>query len=76
MEPIKNCMILQKDSLFIFWLDNLPSISGSKLYTGLLPVENWKNNIQLTERIIQKKTARIRTMLLEECHGLPFLDNS
>ena len=38
MEPIKYCMMLQKDSLVRFWLDNLPSISGSKLYIGLLPV--------------------------------------
>lgn len=37
MDPIKNCMTLQNDSLFKFRLDNCPSISGSRLYMGFDP---------------------------------------
>lgn len=52
MEPIKYCMMLQKDSLVRFWLDNLPSISGSKLYIGLLPV-------RMTEEKKKKKRTNL-----------------
>lgn len=44
-------MMLQNDSLFRFRIDNLPSISGSKLYIGLLPVGIiGKNIVHLTRK--------------------------
>lgn len=46
IEAIKNCMMLQKESLLRFCLDNLLSISGSKLYIGLFPVTMPEDHIK------------------------------
>lgn len=60
MEVIKNCMMLQKESLLRFCLDNLLSISGSKLYIGLFPVimpEDYKKQISTFKNVISRIIA-------------------
>lgn len=58
-------MMLQNDSLFRFRIDNLPSISGSKLYIGLLPVGIiGKNIVHLTRK---KNDRRQQSVHFTEC---------
>lgn len=70
-------MMLQKDSLFKFRIDNLPSISGSKLYIGLLPVGIIGTNIvHLTRKKNDTRQDNNHYILLDVSQNLPFLDNS